>query len=201
MIASTALDPLFGLFIRVMVATGARRAEVCGLRWSDVDFVAGTLDVSRSYTVLPGTRSDSPTKSRSARTVMLDTDTVLALSCGWTDSEQASATCGLSSEQRRAGYIFAMDPTGKRAWRPDSANARWAKTRLAAGMSASVRLHDLRHFQATHVASRAGNQARIVCLSRGILLASGKRLRSLHPSKLTISMLTVLCVASFPHRN
>jgi len=71
MTAATTLDPLFGLFIRVMAATGARRAEVCGLRWSDVDVEAGTLDVSRSYAVLPGMRGDSPTKSRSARTVLL----------------------------------------------------------------------------------------------------------------------------------
>ena len=59
--------------------------------------------------------------------------------------------CGLSNAQRRSGYIFAMDPTGQRAWRPDSANARWATTRVAAGVSASVRLHDLRHFQATQL--------------------------------------------------
>ncbi len=151
MTAAIVLDPLFGLFIRVMVATGARRAEVYGLRWSNVDLAAGTLDVSRSYTVLPGSRGDSPTKSRSARTVMLDPDNVTALSCGWIDAEHASAVCGFSSEQRRPGYIFAMDPTGQRAWRPDSANARWATTRLAAGISASVRLHDLRHFQATQL--------------------------------------------------
>jgi integrase len=82
---------------------------------------------------------------------MLDPDTVIALASGWSDAEYASAACGLSSDQRRAGYIFAMDPTGQRAWRPDSANARWAKTRVAAGISASVRLHDLRHFQATQL--------------------------------------------------
>jgi len=151
MTAATTLDPLFGLFIRVMVATGARRAEVCGLRWSDVDLVAGTVDVARSYTVLPGLRGDSPTKSRSARTVMLDRETVVALQHGWFSAEQMSAMCGLSTEQRQAGYIFAMDPTGQRAWRPDSANARWARTRVAAGVSASVRLHDLRHFQATQL--------------------------------------------------
>ena len=151
MASATTLDPLFGLFIRVMVATGARRAEVCGLRWSDVEFEAGTLDVSRSYVVLPGLRGDSPTKSRSARTVMLDPDTVAALGCGWSAAKEASAMCGLCNAQRRSGYIFAMDPTGQRAWRPDSANARWARTRAAAGVSASVRLHDLRHFQATQL--------------------------------------------------
>ena len=140
--SATVLDPLFGLFIRVVVATGARRAEVCGSRWSDVDFEAGTLDVSRSYIVLPALQGDSATKSRSARTVMLDPDTVAALDRGWSAAKEASAMCGLCNTQRRSGYIFAMDPTGQRAWRPDSANARWATTRVAAGVSASVRLHD-----------------------------------------------------------
>ena len=151
MTAAKDLNPLFGLFIRVMVATGARRAEVCGLRWSDVDLAAGTLDVARSYTVLPGLRGDSPTKSRSARTVMVDAGTVGALSRGWSDAEKVSRACGLSSEQRRSGYIFATDLTGQQAWRPDSANARWARARVAAGLSASIRLHDLRHFQATQL--------------------------------------------------
>lgn len=82
---------------------------------------------------------------------MLDPDTVTALSCGWIDAERASEVCGLSSKQRRSAYIFAMEPAGQRAWRPDSANARWAKTRLAAGISTSVRLHDLHHFQATQL--------------------------------------------------
>ncbi len=47
-----------------MVATGARRAELCGLRWSDVDFEAGTLSITRSYTVVPGVRGERPTKTR-----------------------------------------------------------------------------------------------------------------------------------------
>ena len=56
MAAAKRIDPLFGLYIRVMVATGARRAEVCGLRWSDVDFDDGVLPVERSYSVVPGAR-------------------------------------------------------------------------------------------------------------------------------------------------
>ena len=70
--AAADVDPLFGLYVRVMVATGARRAELCGLRWSDVDFEAGTLRVPRSYTVVPGVRGDRPTKTRSTRLVILD---------------------------------------------------------------------------------------------------------------------------------
>jgi integrase len=142
---------MFGMYIRVMVATGARRAEVWGLRWSDVDFDAGTLNVSRSYTVLPGVRADRPTKTRSVRTVVLDPATIEELEAGWTIAREIADISRLDVERRRTGYIFAADPMGERAWRPDTANRWWAQTRTAIGVAATVRLHDLRHFQATQL--------------------------------------------------
>ena len=36
-------DPDFGALLRVLVATGARRGEVCGLRWTDVDMRRQTV--------------------------------------------------------------------------------------------------------------------------------------------------------------
>ena len=78
--ASAAIDPMFGLYARFVVATGVRRAEACGVRWSDVDFDAGSVSISRSYLALPnGVKGDRPTKTRSARVITLDPDTVLAL--------------------------------------------------------------------------------------------------------------------------
>jgi len=149
--AARRVDPLFGLYIRVMVATGARRAEVCGLRWSDVNFDAGVMTVERSYTVVPGVRADRPTKTRSARKVMLDPVTLDDLADGWRDARELAEMCGMDIERRRAGYIFAADPTGATAWRPDRANAQWVKARNDAGLGRTVRLHDLRHFQATQL--------------------------------------------------
>jgi len=148
--AAAALDPLFGLYIRVMVATGARRAEVCGLRWSDVDFDAGTLNVARSYTVVPGVRGDRPTKTRSTRLVILDPITLDGLRSGLELSVALAAQFGFAADARRAGYVFTDDPAGTTAWRPDTANARWVKARSAVGLT-GIRLHDLRHFQATQL--------------------------------------------------
>ena len=63
LVAASSIDVLFGLYVRVVAATGARRAEACGERWSDVDFDAGTLSISRSYMVPPnGVRDDRPTR-------------------------------------------------------------------------------------------------------------------------------------------
>ncbi|MGH9136500.1 MAG: tyrosine-type recombinase/integrase [Acidimicrobiales bacterium] len=148
--AAAELDAIFGLYIRVMVATGARRAEVCGLRWSDVDFEAGTLSVSRSYTVVPGVRGDRPTKTRSTRLVMLDPITLAGLRSGLAHSVGLAERFGFAAEIRRGGYVFTDDPGGTTAWRPDTANARWVKARLAVGLT-SIRLHDLRQFQATQL--------------------------------------------------
>ena len=151
MAAARRVDPLFGLYIRVMVATGARRAEVCGLRWSDVDFDDGLLTVERSYSVVPGARGDRPTKTRSARRIVLDPATVEDLAEGWQRARELAAICGVAIDTRRAGYIFTADPTGTTAWRPDAANVLWAKTRKEGGAAAGIRLHDLRHFQATQL--------------------------------------------------
>ena len=56
----------------------------------------------------------------------------------WTSSCDAPATS------------LPQTPTGESAWRPDTANARWVRARNTAGRPA-VRLHDLRHFQATQL--------------------------------------------------
>ena len=114
-----------------------------------MDVKANTLTVERSYTVLPGVRADQPTKTRSARTVVLDPVTMTALRSGWDAAVAIAEFGGVDLERRRAGYIFAADPVGLTAWRPDVANTWWAKARTAAGAAATVRMHDLRHFQAT----------------------------------------------------
>ena len=111
--AANELSPLFGLFIRVMIATGARRAEVCGLRWSDVDFENGSLNISRSYLVIPGALGDRPTKTRSTRTVVLDTETLDVPPRRLVGRSNARAGSLVADDVRRAGYIFTTDPIGR----------------------------------------------------------------------------------------
>ena len=146
---AAAVSPLFGLYIRVMVATGARRSEVCALKWFDVDGHDGTVRVERSYLAIATGRGDRPTKTRSARTVRLDSETLEQLERAWTEAEEMASTFGVSAEIRRCGYIFSTDPDGAQPWRPDTANYWWTKARRAADLTTNYRMHDLRHFQAT----------------------------------------------------
>jgi integrase len=149
--AASHVDARFGLHVRVVAATGARRSEACGIRWSDVDLETGRLTIERTYQVLPGVKGDRPTKTRSTRSLTLDHDTLAALRVGWEEAVGLADAVGCSTEERRTGYMFTHDPMGAGAWRPDVVNSRWQRTRRAALSTGSVRLHDLRHWHATQL--------------------------------------------------
>lgn len=54
-------------FISLMADTGARRGEVCGLQWADVDFTAGAVEIRRNlqYTPKAGVFVTTPKNGRS----------------------------------------------------------------------------------------------------------------------------------------
>jgi integrase len=49
-----AKDPELGLFLVLAVVLGARRGELCSLRWSDVDFEHGDVLVAGGVVIVPG---------------------------------------------------------------------------------------------------------------------------------------------------
>ncbi len=139
--AAADLDPDFGAYVRLVAATGMRRAEACALKWGDLDTDTGTLTIERTHVAVPGTREDKSTKTRSTRTVHLDPATLQTM-LELRDSRPTELTA-------EASYIFT--PDGMSAWRPDSVSARWARVRDLAGVTRAIRLHDLRHWQATQL--------------------------------------------------
>jgi integrase len=135
-----------------------RRGELCGLRWSDIDLAAGTLWVRRA--VKYGTRRmpiEGPTKTHQIRRVALDRGTVVVLSDYRDRQLQWAADAGV--EIGVDAYVFTLDPSGQKPWLPDSFSHSFE--RVARKVNAGLRLHDLRHFAATH-AIAAGIDVRTV---------------------------------------
>jgi integrase len=67
-----AQNPELGLFLVLAVVLGARRGEVCRLRWSHVDLERGEVLVGGKITSLPGElRGEEWTKNRSKRRVAI----------------------------------------------------------------------------------------------------------------------------------
>ena len=70
-------DATFGTFVRLAAATGARRGELCALKWGAIDLDRGTLRIDASAYVEPGVGVlTKATKNHSVRDVSLDTETV-----------------------------------------------------------------------------------------------------------------------------
>ncbi len=147
--AAAAKDPDFGCYLHLAATTGARRGELCALRWRDLDLDAGAVTISRSIVEgANGSLVEKDTKTHSSRRIALDPDTVDALTDHRKRVEEQSHAC--SVVRRDEDYIFSREPDGRRPWAPNEVTKDFIRVRKAVGLAA-VRLHDLRHFAATRL--------------------------------------------------
>ncbi len=73
--AAETRDRRLWLFIRVTAASGARRGEVCGIRWSDIDWTEVSIRLDEAVIAAPGGGILKQPKTRtSVRTIAVDAD-------------------------------------------------------------------------------------------------------------------------------
>jgi integrase len=142
-------DPDLACYLRLAAVTGARRGELCALRWSDADLRTGTLAISRS---IVGRRNDAvaekTTKTAAGRRIALDTATVTTLKEHRRRCDERAKECAATVASD--AYIFSPEPDGSRPWRPDGLTLAFGRLRRRLGLR-TVRLHDLRHAAATQM--------------------------------------------------
>lgn len=136
-------DPLVGAWN--LSALGLRRGEVLGLRWSDVDFEKGVINI-RQARVQAGKEVvvNEPKTSRGRRTLPLHPALVTALRT--TQRRTVTDAAVLPLRQRGAGArdrLIVVDAAGE-PLRPDRYSELFEKHARDAGLPL-VRLHDLRH--------------------------------------------------------
>jgi len=142
-------DPDLAVFLILAAVTGARRGELCALRWDDVDFEAGSLRISRVIAL----GKDGPVERRkpktraSVRTIALDAGTLGVLTAHRARSADIAHACGV--ELAPSAFIFTGQPDGSEPWRPDSTSRRFRNVRKACGIDEEIHLHSLRHFVVT----------------------------------------------------
>jgi integrase len=137
--------------------TGLRCGELCGLRWSDVDDVEGTLVVVQSVVSVNGEPVVSDVKpDRSRRSVDLDPETVRALRTWQRTQKEQRLLVGPG--WRDTGLVFtALDGTG---WHPDTITG-WVTAFIEKLDVRRGTLHTFRHTHCSHLLA-AGMNARYV---------------------------------------
>jgi integrase len=151
-------DPDWGAFVWVSMTTGARRSELCALRWRDVDLDVGVMVLRRAlYVDEGGQLKEKDTKTHQHRRVALDSETLQVLR-GLLDQCRQRAS-ELGAEWSQDWYVFSPDPDGMRPLVPDTATQRFSRMANRLGISCS--LHSLRHYSATELIA-AGVDVRTV---------------------------------------
>ena len=141
----------FGLFLRLAVVLGARRGELCGLRWRAIDLERGEVLLERGVVYVPGEPLiEKATKTRSKRRLALDTSTVELLRAHRERSEQVARELGFTLPA--SAYVFSREPDGSRPLAPTLVSHQFAA--LARSLGVRCRLHDLRHLMVTYLISQ-----------------------------------------------
>lgn len=145
-LASIEGDRLYAFWLTA-VSTGARRGELTGLGWPNVDLEAGTIRISRSLTYLPGDAYEfgPPKTKRSRRTIRLIPAVVEALRAHRQAQREERIRAGASwrtDEWKATQFVFSTATGGPLA---GSTLSHALHRHLAAAGLPRQRVHDLRH--------------------------------------------------------
>jgi integrase len=146
--AAKELDPELGHFLHLAATTGARRGELCALRWSNIDTSLRTITIEHSILEVPGGVLEKDTKTHASRRIALDDGTLAILEVQRNFAMARASTVGLGVDDD--AYVFSREPDGHIPWTPGAATKRFSIVRETLGFE-EIRLHDLRHFAATRL--------------------------------------------------
>lgn len=149
-------DRLFGLW-RLAISTGMRRAELCGVRWEDVNLEHQMLAVVQTRLKAGGTTYFAgPKTQRSRRTIALDDVTVDVLRRHKVRQSAERLALGPAYDDHDLLFCFA---DGK-PLDPDGLGLRFQRHIRESGLP-RIRFHDLRHTHAT-LGLAAGVHAKVM---------------------------------------
>ena len=132
-------DPQLYVFVLLGAVTGARRAQLLGLRWRNVDLDRGRISFCAGWVEGPDGPVLADTKTKRRHVVDVDPATITVLA--------AHHPVGKADDPDR--FVFS-DDDGLTAWKPNRVTKAFGRHRRAAGLR-PFRLHDLRHFMATEM--------------------------------------------------
>ena len=138
---------LLALYLWLAAVTGARRGELCGLQWADIDLDAGVVHIAFSYLVRAGYKTRKDTKTHQVRHLAIDPVTVAVLGERLQQVKDLLGSVGLKLSP--AAYVFCSDLPGTAPWNPDWVTHKVAEVAEAAGVSLNVKA--LRHYTASQL--------------------------------------------------
>lgn len=139
----------WGALVWLAMTSGARRGELCALRWSAVDLDVGTMIINSSVAQVDNRTWIKTNKTHQHRRIALDTATVEILQELRQEAEARAASVG--AKLTPDAFVFSPVPDSSTYWLPDTVSQRYARN--AERLSIRTYLHELRHYSATELIS------------------------------------------------
>jgi integrase len=143
--AAEVSNPSLAAAIALAAVTGARRGELCALRWSDVDWRRRTLRIARSLTVI-GTRvTEGPTKTHQRRDIAIGEALGTFLAARQQQQRVYAAEVGVALVDDP--HLLSEASDGSSPFLPDHLTDNYVN--LTKRLGTPGHFHELRHFSAT----------------------------------------------------
>ena len=169
------LDGPYRMLAELLLGTGMRISEACGLHWHRVNLDAGTVDVIETWDLDAGELKAYP-KGKHRRTVPITGDLVERL-VAWRDAHPDAGTCGrpharwrAATARRAAGGLPAVDrcrsslvvvgPKGAPLDPRNFGKRQWKRAVTAAEVDGATP-HALRHTYASRLVTAGVSLARV----------------------------------------
>lgn len=141
-------DPQLATLFLVAAGIGARRSELIALRWGDVDFERAVVHIRRGVVKVNGSPMvEKLPKTHAVRSVELDALTLELLARHRESMVERARLFEVLYDP--AAFVFSPVPSGREPLRPERATRAFARIRDKVGARSSIRLHDLRHLNAS----------------------------------------------------
>ncbi len=150
-------DPDWGALIWLAMTTGARRGEMCALRWTNIDLFGAVLTLRRSIAQHGGEIWEKDTKTHQQRRVTLDPETVTVLTKHRDRCAARASSVGV--QLKPDAFLFSLAPDNSTHLQPSAVTHRYRQQVASQGIETT--LHKLRHYNATELIA-AGVDVRTV---------------------------------------
>jgi integrase len=141
-------DPDFATYLWLAASTGARRSQLLGLRWAEVDLRHAAIGFTRAYVEGPTGPVLRATKTHRTYRVAIDQATIERLVEHRRRAEARANSNGV--EVVGTAFVFSADRDGSVPWLPNRVTKEFIRHLRRSGVG-RFRLHDLRHFMATQM--------------------------------------------------
>jgi integrase len=138
-------DPDWGMLVWLAMTTGARRGELCALRWDRVDLRTGMLAIRTNVRQRGARMWEKDTKTHQQRRITLDAQTLALLAAYRHHCAVRADLDDMPGDAR----IFSPMPDGATWLRPDTVSQRYQ--RMCARLGWDMHIHQLRHYSATEL--------------------------------------------------